>query len=117
MQTHSQHSQRVSQSSDKKLETGFSFQQTQHQIFDDGIQFIPICGVSIEYQLKYSELIPSSIFWNHMEIYMEKHPYDELIETVADKMQEYEEWPSGVRRGLVHGILDLLILAKITPWR
>jgi hypothetical protein len=25
-----------------------------------------------------------------MEIYMEKHPYDELIETVADKMKEYE---------------------------
>ena len=25
-----------------------------------------------------------------MEIGMEKHPYDQLIETVADKMKEYE---------------------------
>jgi hypothetical protein len=25
-----------------------------------------------------------------MEIYMEKHPYDQLIDTVADKMKEHE---------------------------
>jgi len=26
-----------------------------------------------------------------MEIFMEKHPYDQLIETVADKMKEHED--------------------------
>ena len=56
-QTHSQHSQRVPQSPDRKLETGFSFQRTHDQIFEDGIQFTTICGVSIEYQLKFENQI------------------------------------------------------------
>jgi hypothetical protein len=35
-----------------------------------------------------------------MEIYMDKHPYDELIETVAEKMKEYEN------DGLGYGIFE-----------
>ena len=46
-----QNLKRVSQSPDRQLETGFSFQHTHKQIFEDGIQFTSICGVSIEYQL------------------------------------------------------------------
>ena len=35
-----------------------------------------------------------------MEIYMEKHSYDELIEKVADKMKEYEN------DGLGYGVFE-----------
>ena len=45
---------------------------------------------------------------------MEKHPYDELIETVADKMKEYENEGLGYR--IFEKIDKELNLARGTAW-
>ena len=45
---------------------------------------------------------------------MEKHPYDELIEKVADKMKEYEN--DGLGYGIFKKIDKELNLARSTAW-
>ena len=45
---------------------------------------------------------------------MEKHPYDELIEKVADKMKEYEN--EGLGYGIFEKIDKELNLARGTAW-
>ena len=45
---------------------------------------------------------------------MEKHPYDELIETVADKMKEYEN--DGLGYGIFEKIDKELGLGRGTTW-
>ena len=45
---------------------------------------------------------------------MEKHPYDELIEKVADKMQKYEN--NGLGYGIFETIDKELNLARGTAW-
>ena len=45
---------------------------------------------------------------------MEKHPYDALIETVADKMKEYEN--DGLGYGIFEKIDKELNLARGTAW-
>ena len=49
-----------------------------------------------------------------MEIYMEKHPYDELIEKVADKMKEYED--DGLGFGIFEKVDKDLDLGRGTAW-
>ena len=49
-----------------------------------------------------------------MEIYMEKHPYDQLIETVADKMKEYEN--DGLGYGIFEKVDKDLGLSRGTTW-
>jgi hypothetical protein len=49
-----------------------------------------------------------------MEIYMEKHPYDELIETVTDKMKEYEN--DGLGFGIFENVDKDLGLGRGTAW-
>jgi hypothetical protein len=49
-----------------------------------------------------------------MEIYMEKHPYDELIETVADKMKEHEDDNLGF--GIFEKVDKDLDLSRGTAW-
>ena len=45
---------------------------------------------------------------------MEKHPYDELIETVADKMTEYEN--DGLGFGIFEKVVEDLGLSRGTAW-
>ena len=45
---------------------------------------------------------------------MEKHPYDELIEIVADKMKKYEN--DGLGYGIFEKIDKELNLARGTAW-
>ena len=49
-----------------------------------------------------------------MEIGMEKHPYDELIETVADKMKEYEN--DGLGYAIFEKVDKDLGLGRGTAW-
>ena len=49
-----------------------------------------------------------------MEIYMDKHPYDELIEKVADKMKEYED--EGLGYGIFEQVDKDLGLGRGTTW-
>ena len=51
---------------------------------------------------------------NHMEIGMEKHPYDALIETVADKMKEHEDDNLGF--GIFEKVDKDLGLSRGTAW-
>jgi len=49
-----------------------------------------------------------------MEIYMEKHPYDELIEKIADKMQQHKDDNLGF--GIFEKVDKDLELARGTAW-
>ena len=49
-----------------------------------------------------------------MEIYVEKHPYDQLIDTVADKMKEYEN--DGLGYGIFEKVDKDLGVGRVTTW-
>jgi len=49
-----------------------------------------------------------------MEIYMDKHPYDQLIETVADKMKEHED--DNLEFGIFEKVDKDLGLSRGTAW-
>ena len=49
-----------------------------------------------------------------MEIYMDKHPYDELIDTVAEKMKEHEDDNLGF--GIFDKVDKDLGLSRGTAW-
>ena len=49
-----------------------------------------------------------------MEIYMEKHPYDQLIDTVADKMKQHEDDNLGF--GIFEKVDKDLGLGRGTAW-
>ena len=52
--------------------------------------------------------------WNQLEIYIEKHPYDQLIETVADKIKEYED--DNLRFEIFEKVDKNLGLGRGTAW-
>ena len=49
-----------------------------------------------------------------MELRMEKHPYDQLIEKVADKMKEHED--DNLRFGIFEKVDKDLGLGRGTAW-
>ena len=49
-----------------------------------------------------------------MEIFMEKHPYDHLIETVADKMKQHKDDNLGF--GIFEKVDKDLGLSRGTAW-
>ena len=57
---------------------------------------------------------PSIVNGNHMEMEMEKHQYDELIETVSDKMKQYEDNNLGF--GIFEKVDKDLGLGRGTAW-